>query len=102
MGFARSRNQARQMVLHGHFTVNGRRVNIPSYLLKQGDTVSVIEKSRKVPAIVEAIEAVDRRGVPEWLMLEKEKFEAKVMAYPTREQLTLPIQEQLIVELYSK
>ena len=102
MGFSRSRTQARQMVLHGHFKVNGRRVNVPSYLLKQGDTVAVVDKSRKVPAIIEAMEAVDRRGVPEWLMLEKEKFEAKVMAYPTREQLTLPIQEQLIVELYSK
>jgi small subunit ribosomal protein S4 len=102
MGFSRSRTQARQLVLHGHFSVNGRRVTIPSYLLKQGDTVSVIEKSRKVPAIMEAMESVDRRGVPEWLMLEKDKFQAKMMAYPMREQLTLPIQEQLIVELYSK
>jgi small subunit ribosomal protein S4 len=102
MGFARSRDQARQLVRHGHFTVNGRRVSIPSYLVRQGDTVSVSEKSRKVTAIVESLEGVDRRGVPEWLMLEKDKFQAKLMAYPTREQLNLPLQEQLIVELYSK
>ncbi len=102
MGFARSRNQARQLVRHGHFAVNGHRVNIPSYLVRQGDTVAVSEKSRKVPAIAESIEAVDRRGVPEWLMLDKEKFQGKVMAYPSREQLTMPIQEHLIVELYSK
>lgn len=102
MGFARSRNQARQLVMHGHFSVNGSRVNIPSYLTRQGDGVQVIERSRKMTAIAEAMEAVERRGVPEWLMLEKDNFEAKVMAFPTREQLTMPLNEQLIVELYSK
>ncbi len=102
MGFARSRTQARQLVRHGHIQVNGRRVNIPSYLVRQGDAISVCEKSRKVPAIVEAIESVDRRGLPEWLSLEREKFLGRVSAFPTREQLTLPIQEHLIVELYSK
>lgn len=102
MGFARSRNQARQLVMHGHFSVNGCRVNIPSYLTRQGDGIQVIERSRKMTAITEAMEAVERRGVPEWLMLEKDKFEAKVMAFPTREQLTMPLNEQLIVELYSK
>lgn len=102
MGFARSRNQARQLVKHGHFLVNGRGVNIPSYLVCHGDTISVRENSRKLSAITEAIESVERRGLPEWLMLEKEKLEAKVMAYPSREQLNLPIQEHLIVELYSK
>jgi small subunit ribosomal protein S4 len=102
LGFARSRDQARQMVMHGHFKVNGRRVNVPSYLVRQGDAISVRDRSRKMNAIVEAMESVDRRGVPEWLMLEKDKFEGKIMAYPTREQLTLPINEQLIVELYSK
>lgn len=102
MGFARSRSQARQLVCHGHFMVNGRRVTIPSYLVRQGDTVTVVEGSRKRVAIVEAMEAVDRRGIPEWLMLEKDKFQAKVMAYPSRDQLTMPINEQLIVELYSK
>jgi len=102
MGFARSRNQARQLVMHGHFCVNGRRVSIPSYLTRQGDGIQVIERSRKMTAITEAMEAVERRGVPEWLMLEKDNFEAKVMAFPTREQLTMPLNEQLIVELYSK
>lgn len=102
MGFANSRSQARQLVRHGHLSVNGRKVNIPSYLVKQGDTVAVKEGSRKVQPIVEAIEAVERRGIPEWLMLDREKFEAKVMALPTREQLTMPINDQLIVELYSK
>ena len=102
MGFADSREQARQLVMHGHFSVNGKKVSIPSYLVRQGDTITVREKSRKIPSIIESLEAVERRGVPEWLMLEKDKFEAKVMAYPTREQLNVPIQEQLIVELYSK
>lgn len=102
MGFARSRAQARQLVCHGHFLVNGRPVDIPSYLVCQGDTVSVAEKSRKMAAITEAVESVERRGIPEWLMLEKDAFQAKLMAYPAREQLSIPIQEQLIVELYSK
>lgn len=102
LGFARSRTQARQLVMHGHFSVNGRRVNIPSYLVCHGDSVTVREKSRKLPAIAESMEAVERRGVPEWCMLEKNEFRGKLMAYPTREQLSLPIQEQLIVELYSK
>ena len=102
MGFARSRSQARQLVCHGHFQINGRKVSVPSYLVRQGDAVIVRDKSRKMPAIVEAMESVERRGVPEWLMVEKDKFQAKLMAYPSREQLTMPIQEQLIVELYSK
>lgn len=102
MGFARSRNHARQLVQHNHFMVNGKKTNIPSMLLRQGDAVTVREKSKKVQNIVESLESVERRGVPEWLMLEKDKFQAKVMAYPTRDQLGIPIQEQLIVELYSK
>lgn len=102
LGFARSRNQARQLVMHGHFLVNGRRVNIPSYLVCHGDTITVAIKSRTLSAIAESMEAVERRGVPEWLLLEKGDFRGKLMAYPTREQLSLPIQEQLIVELYSK
>jgi small subunit ribosomal protein S4 len=102
MGFARSRDQGRQLVMHGHFKVNGRTVNIPSYLVRQGDTISVHENSRALTAITESMEAVDRRGVPEWLMLEKEAFQGKVMAYPSRDQLTMPLNEQLIVELYSK
>lgn len=102
MGFADSRNQARQLVRHGHFLVNGHGVNVPSYLLKGGDVVVVKEKSRKMKEITEAIEAVERRRVPEWLAMEKEKYEGRVNALPTREQMVMPIQEQLIVELYSK
>jgi len=102
LGFAKSRQQARQLVCQNHFTVNGKRVNIPSYLVRQGDTVGVQEKSKKVKSIVEALEGVDRRGVPEWLLLEKEKFLGKIMALPSREQITVPLREHLIVELYSK
>ncbi len=102
MGFARSRAQARQLVKHSHFLVNGKKANIPSHLVRQGDTVAVAQKSRTLAAIADSMEGVERRGIPEWLMLEKESFSGKVMAYPSREQLALPINEQLIVELYSK
>lgn len=102
MGFADSRNQARQLVKHSHFKVNERSVDIPSFLLKSGDVVSVKEKSKKSKKILESMEAVERRRVPEWLALEKDKFLARIVALPSREQLTMPIQEQLIVELYSK
>ena len=87
---------------HGHFLVNGKKVNIPSYLVRTGDVVSVREKSRKVKRIEESLGAVDRRGVPQWLELDKEKFEGRVKGMPAREDFTMPIREQLIVELYSK
>jgi small subunit ribosomal protein S4 len=102
LGFAGSRNQGRQMVRHSHILVNGRKVNIPSYLVKVGDVITIREKSRKAPPILEAMETVARRGVPEWLELEKESFKGMIRALPSREDLTMPIQEQLIVELYSK
>ena len=102
MGFASSRNQARQLVRHNHFLVNGKKVNIPSYLLKPGDVVEVREKSRNVAPIVEAMETVVRRGIPNWIEVEKEKFRGTFKSLPSREDLTMPIQEQLIVELYSK
>lgn len=102
MGFADTRNEARQLVRHGHFTVNGKRVNIPSFLVKPGTTVEVAEKSRKILRISEALETVDRRGVPQWIELDKKAFKATVKSAPNREDLTMPIQEQLIVELYSK
>jgi len=102
MGFANSRNQARQLVRHNHFLVNGRRVNIPSYMLKKGDTVSLKEKSQKIASINESMEAVARRGFPQWLELEKIHYSGVVKSLPNREDLTMPIQEQLIVELYSK
>ncbi len=102
MGFAASRNQARQMVRHNHFLVNNKKVNIPSYLVKPGDAVEVKEKSRKIPQVLEAMETVVRRGVPNWIEVEKEKFRGTLAALPNREDLTIPIQEQLVVELYSK
>lgn len=102
LGFATTRNEARQLVLHRHFTVNGRRCNIPSAQVKAGDVVAVTEKSRKVVRIGEALGAVDRRGVPSWLELDKDGLTASVKSAPLREELTMPIREQLIVELYSK
>jgi len=101
-GFGDTRNESRQMVRHGHFNVNGRRVNIPSFAVKPGDVVEVREKSRKVVRITEALEAVDRRGVPPWMEIDKKTFKATVKTAPAREDLTMPINEQLIVELYSK
>ncbi|MEW6186581.1 MAG: 30S ribosomal protein S4 [Thermodesulfobacteriota bacterium] len=102
LGFANSRSQARQLVRHNHFLVNGRRINIPSFQVKKGDTVSLKEKSRNISSIIESMEAVARRGVPQWLELEKGQFSGVVKSLPVREDLTMPIQEQLIVELYSK
>mgnify|MGYP002352621478 CR=1 FL=1 len=102
MGFANSRIEARQLISHGHFLVNGKPVNVPSYLLKAGNEVSVKEGSRQITRIMGALETVVRRGVPQWLELDKDNFKAKIKALPVREDLTMPIQEQLVVELYSK
>ncbi len=102
LGFANSRAQGRQFVLHNHFLVNGKKVNIPSFLVKKGDAIELKEKSRKVSAIADSLEAVVRRGIPQWLELEKEKYKGVVNGFPVREDITMPIQEQLIVELYSK
>ena len=102
MGFASSRNQARQLVRHNHFTVNGRKVNIPSYQVKIGDVIEVREKSRKSPFILEAMETVVRREMPSWLEVDGSNFRGIVKEFPNREELTMPINEQLIVELYSK
>jgi len=102
MGFASSRNQARQVVRHNHFTVNGRKVNIPSYQVKIGDVIEVREKSRKSPFILEAMETVVRREMPSWLEVDGSNFSGIVKEFPNREELTMPINEQLIVELYSK
>jgi small subunit ribosomal protein S4 len=102
LGFANSRIQARLLARHGHFTVNGRKVNIPSYLVKVGDVIEVKEKQRTISLFAEAMGAVERRGVTNWLELNKDNFRGEVKAFPTREELTMPIQEQLIVELYSK
>ncbi len=102
MGFANSRNQARQLIRHNHFLINNNRVNIPSYQVKVGDTVEVKQGSRDATSISGAMETVIRRGIPSWIELEKENFKGKLLAFPNREDLTMPIQEQLIIELYSK
>ena len=102
LGFASSRSQARQMVQHSHFLVNGKKVNIPSFEVKVGDSVEVRERSRKMQLIQDSMDAVVRRGVPQWLDLEKDNLKGMVKNLPVREDLTMPMQEQLVVELYSK
>ena len=102
MGFANSRNQARQMVRHNHFLVNNKKANIPSYQVRPGDVGEVKEKSRKISQLLEAMETVVRRGIPNWIEVEKEKFKGTLKGLPNREDITMPIQEQLIIELYSK
>ena len=102
LGFANSRSQARQLVCHNHFLVNSKKVNIPSYLIETGDIIEIKEKSRKVNLFTDALDAIVRRGVPQWLDLDKENFKGVIKSYPVREDLTMPIQEQLIVELFSK
>ena len=102
LGFSSSLAQARQLVLHGHFEVNGKVVTIPSYLLEVGQVVSVNEKSRQKKVIVEAIELAQRRGVPSWMALEREQFRGSLRSLPARSDLTMPISEKLIVEHYSR
>jgi len=102
LGFASSRTEARILVRHCHFTLNGRKVNIPSIQCRVGDVIELREKSRNIACINEALEAVVRRGLPQWLELNKDACKGVVKALPIREDITLPIQEQLVVELYSK
>ncbi len=102
VGFASSRAEARQLVGHGHYEVNGKRVDIASYLLKAGDVVSICEKSRASEKIKAVVEANSARPVPEWIDIDRNNLSAKVIALPTREQIEAPVDEQLIVEFYSK
>lgn len=102
LGFASSRPQARQLVRHGHIEVNTRKLNIPSYQVRKGDSIQVREKSRKNDQIRLSIETASGRGIPGWLDLNAESFSGAVRELPTREDIRLPVQEQLIVELYSK
>ena len=102
LGLASSRAEARQLVLHGHYTVNGRKVNIPSFLTKVGQVIAVKEGSRQNEKIKAIVEANSSRPIPKWLELNRETLEAKVVAVPNREDIDLPIEETLIVELYSK
>ena len=102
LGFASSRAEARSLVRHGHILVNGKKVNIPSYLVRAGDVVSVKEQSRQITRVLSALEGVQRRGVPEWAELDRETFSGRIKLLPTRSDITMPINEKLIVELYSK
>ena len=102
MGFGTSRKESRQLVNHGHFLVNGKRVNIPSYLVKAGDIIEIKEKSKETEKIKEVIESTGSKVVPEWLEVDKEKFVGKVISLPKRDEIDLPVHEHLIVELYSK
>ncbi len=102
MGFSTSRAEARQLVRHSHFLINGRRASIPSMLVKPGAVISVAEKSRKIARIAGALETLESRSVPQWVEINKEAFEGTVKSLPVREDITMPIQEQLIVEWYSR
>jgi len=102
LGFASSRKEARHLVRFGHIIVNGRRVDVPSYQIKEGDAIEVAEKSRKLGRINQSIESLERRGFPGWLELEKDNYRGVVKKLPLREDVTLPIEEQLIVEFYSR
>ena len=101
-GFAPSRSAARQLVRHGHFQVNGRRVDIPSFLVRAGDEVKVRERSRKLTVVLGSLEARKGQGVPEWMDLNSEQLSGRVLNIPTRANIPVPLNEQLIVELYSK
>ncbi len=102
LGFASNRRQARQFVLHGHFTVNDKPVTIPSYLLRPGDIVGPKESSKKLALIEENIAKMEHRGLPSWVEIDTNTLKGKVLQAPDRDEITLPVQEQLIVELYSK
>ena len=102
MGFALNRREARLIVKHRHFLVNGKRTDIPSYLLKHGDIIEVAETSRNLPSIMESLSVAEHRGIPNWLEVDAQNFKGKIIRFPSREEIQLPVQEQLIVELYSK
>jgi small subunit ribosomal protein S4 len=101
-GFSSSHAEARQLVRHGHFMINGRRVDIPSYQVRVGDVVEVREKSRKMQKIIDALSKVDRVPMPAWIDLDRDAFKGEIKALPTRSDISAEIDEQLIVELYSK
>jgi small subunit ribosomal protein S4 len=102
LGLGATRSESRQLVRHNHFLVNGKRVNIPSYIIKPGDVITVRERSKKIKRIQEAMETVERRGTPAWLEMDPKEFKGTVKALPSREDIGAQIQEQLIVEFYSR
>ncbi|TAN43771.1 MAG: 30S ribosomal protein S4 [Nitrospirae bacterium] len=102
MGFASNRREARQLVKHGHFSVNGVKTDIPSYLLKPGDIVEIRESSKDLKPVRESLEVAEHKGFPEWVEVDSANVKGKFVRIPSREEIQLPVQEQLIVELYSK
>jgi small subunit ribosomal protein S4 len=102
LGFTSNRRQARQLILHGHFNVNGRRVNIPSYLVKAGDSITVREESRQLVPFQENMAKAEHRAIPSWVQRDINNFSGKILNLPAMDDISLPVQEQLIVELYSK
>lgn len=102
MGIAPNRRRARQLINHGHIVVNNKVVNIPSYEVKAGDIIEVKESSRNIPDIIDSLAKIEHRGIPSWLEVDPSNFRGKVLHIPSREEMQLPVQEQLIVELYSK
>jgi small subunit ribosomal protein S4 len=102
LGFASSRAEARTLVRHGHLLVNGRKTNIPSYTVRAGDVISVKERSRQMGRVQSAMEGAQRRGVPDWAEVDREAHSGRIKILPSRADITMPINEKLIVELYSK
>ena len=102
LGFASSRAEARTLVRHGHIQVNGKKINIPSYTVRAGDVISVKAPSRQIARVVSAMEGAQRRGVPDWAEVDREAFSGRIKILPSRGDITMPINEKLIVELYSK
>ena len=102
LGFASNRRQSRQLILHGHFNVNGKRVNIPSYMVRAGDSIDVREESRKLVPVQENIAKAEHKGLPSWVKRDINNFSGKILNLPAMDDISLPVQEQLIVELYSK
>jgi small subunit ribosomal protein S4 len=102
LGFASSRPEARTLVRHGHVLVNDRKVNIPSYIVRVGDVIAVKERSRQATRVLSAMEGVQRRGIPDWAELDRDTYSGRIKLLPTRSDITMPINEKLIVELYSK
>ncbi len=102
LGFASSRKEARQLVNHGHLLVNGRKTDIPGFMVRAGDVVEVRERSRNLVPVQTALEGVDGRGIPAWLELDRATLKGTVRGFPTKEELALPVNEQMVVELYSR
>lgn len=102
LGFASNRRQARQLITHGHFTVNGKRVTIPSYLVRTGDIIGPKESSKKLMAIQDSVAKAEHRGFPTWIEVDTNNLKGKILHFPSREEIPLPVQEQFIIELYSK